>query len=180
MKPWSGDSAPAASMSRSESSRDESVSVSSDSRSSGRSPVRSTSSPPWGAIRRVSVPTITPPPPSPAPRSRGRNHVFPPSPLLLECSLPRGSSRCHLHRHEAVLFQHLEDALRALRRLLVLRLDANLRIRRHLVGIRHTGELLDLPPEGLLVEAFHVTARALLDRRIDEDLDERAVPLDHL
>ena len=51
MKPSSGESAPEASMSRSDTSRGVSVTVSRASRSSGRSPVRSTSVPPCGAIR---------------------------------------------------------------------------------------------------------------------------------
>src|ERR671932_437836 len=58
MKPVSGESAPDASMSRSDSSRDVSSSVSSESRASGRSPVRWTSSPPCGAISFVSVATL--------------------------------------------------------------------------------------------------------------------------
>ena len=45
-------------MSRSESSRDVSVTISSVSTSSGRSPVRSTSVPPCGAINLMSVATL--------------------------------------------------------------------------------------------------------------------------
>src|SRR5262249_59103862 len=40
------------------------------------------------------------------------------------------------------------------------------------------GELLDPAPERLLVQALHVAAGPLLDRRVDKDLDEGPVRLD--
>src|SRR5712691_10127110 len=60
MKPSSGESAPLASRSRSESSRRVSGSCSSRSTPSGRPPVRSTSLPPCGAISRSVSRTVTP------------------------------------------------------------------------------------------------------------------------
>ena len=61
----------------------------------------------------------------------------------------------------------------------MLRLDADLGARRRLIGVGHAGELLDLTAERLLVETLDVPARALLDGRVDEHLDKRAVLLDH-
>src|SRR5581483_2024129 len=45
---------------------------------------------------------------------------------------------------------------------------------RRLVRRRDAGELGDLPGAGLRVQALHVAALALLDRTVDEDLDEVA------
>src|SRR5207249_2359593 len=70
--------------------------------------------------------------------------------------------------------------LRALPGLLMLGLDPDLGLLRLLVGIGHAGELLDLAPEGLLVQPLDVAARTLVDRRVDEDLDELTVLVDHL
>src|SRR5215216_6436713 len=88
MKPSSGESAPLASMSRSETSRGVSAICSSLSTPPGRGPLRSTSLPPCGSIRLAVSRTVTPPPPSPPAQSRRGNHVSPTSPLLLP-SLPR-------------------------------------------------------------------------------------------
>ena len=69
---------------------------------------------------------------------------------------------------------------RALLRLVLLGVDHELRARRLLVRVRDAGELLDLALERLLVEALHVAPRALVDRGLDVDLDERADLLDQL
>ena len=50
---------------------------------------------------------------------------------------------------------------------------------RLLVRVVDAGEALDLAGERLLVEALDVAPRALVHRRGDEDLDERAPLLDH-
>src|ERR671926_105843 len=110
MKPSSGERAPQASMSRSESSRGVSVTVSRACRSSGAPPVRSTSSPPCGAIRCGLVATLMRRPP----------------------------------------LERVVDA----------------------------GEVLDLTLQRLLVQALRVAAGRLLDRDVDEDLDERTEVLD--
>ena len=70
---------------------------------------------------------------------------------------------------------------RRARRLLGLQLlgvEHELGAHRLLVRVRHAGELLDLALERLLVEALHVAAGALVDRRLDVDLDEGADRLD--
>src|SRR5262249_33395164 len=81
---------------------------------------------------------------------------------------------------QAELLEQLQDPLRAPFRLLVLGLDPDLRQLGRLVRVGDAGELLDLAPERLLVEALHVAARTLLHRRVDEDLDERPARRDHL
>src|SRR5918994_7965044 len=63
------------------------------------------------------------------------------------------------------LFVGLEDEVRGVGRL---------------VGVRDAGELLYLPGEGFLVEAFDVPLRAHLQRSIDEDLHEVYDPAPHL
>src|SRR5919197_2549947 len=174
MKPSSGERAPEASMSRSDNSRGVSSTVSSDSRSSGRSPVRSTSSPPCGAIRLASVTTLTG---RPWPMSRGggsrENREVPP---VLRRRGPAGTlrvlgsheraegerrSRCDLVPHEPELRELREHELRALLGVVRVCVDAKLRVRRLLVGIRDARELRDLTAECLLVQPLHVTARAL-------------------
>src|SRR5207248_9197187 len=75
--------------------------------------------------------------------------------------------------------EQLDDPTRALLWLFLLGLDANLRSVWSFVRIRNTGELLDLPAKRLLVETLHVTTCALLDRRVDKDLDESPVLLHH-
>ena len=71
-----------------------------------------------------------------------------------------------------------EDARRALGGRLLLGADVHVGARRRLVGVADAGELLDLAGEGLRVEALHVAAGALLDRGVDEHLDEGAELLD--
>src|SRR5215203_4958528 len=154
MKPSSGDSAPEASMSRSDTSRGVSAIVSSESRSSGRSPVRSTNVPPCGSIRPLRVPvTVT---------------------------VPGRRSRGHLFFDQAQLGQLSEDLLRALIGRRRLGVDAKLGALGCLVRIRDAGELLDLTGERLRVEALHVALGASIDRRIDVNLDEATELLNHL
>src|SRR3954468_6436670 len=73
-----------------------------------------------------------------------------------------------------------EDDLRALLGRVLLRLDPDVGARRLLVRIVDAGEALDLALERLLVQAFDVTARALLDRGRHGHLDERPPLLDEL
>src|SRR3954452_1419697 len=73
-----------------------------------------------------------------------------------------------------------EDDLRALLGRVLLRLDPDVGARRFLVRVVYAGEALDLALERLLVQAFDVTARALLDRCRDVNLDERPPLLDEL
>lgn len=57
------------------------------------------------------------------------------------------------------------------------RIDSQLRLFRTLVGRVDAGEALDLSRQRFGVEAFGVAPRALLDRSVDKDLDERQVRL---
>src|SRR5262249_41831048 len=68
----------------------------------------------------------------------------------------------------------------ALLGLVLLGVDHDLGVVRNLVRVVDAGEALDLTRERLRVEALHIAARALLDRRLDEHLDERAELLDRL
>src|SRR6266542_5468050 len=198
MNPSSGERAPLASMSRSESSREVSGICSSRSTPSGLGPVRSTSLPPCGAIRLAVSTTVMPPPPPPPAPSRGGNHVSPASPLLLlprsprlrrgprpgeppgsPQPPPRGSSRSHLVRDETELLELGEHERGTLFRSVQLRVEHELRVLGLLVGVGDAGELRDLSGEGLLVEALHVPARAFLDRGLHVDLDEGPELLDH-
>ena len=134
-------------MSRSEASREVIVTSSSASTPSGRTPVRSTRTPPCGRISfSVAVALTRAPAPSTRPSS---------------ASLP-------------------SDELRALLRLVRLGVEHELGARGRLVRVADAGELLDLAGERLRVEALGVAARALVDRGVDEDLDERRVLLGHL
>src|SRR4029077_966004 len=92
------------------------------------------------------------------------------------------SRRSYSHRcgDQTALFEVLQDELRALFRLVLLRVDAHLGIARLLVRVVDTGEALDLTLESLLIETLDVAARALLDGRGDVHLDERAPLLDEL
>src|SRR5919198_824718 len=101
MKPVSGERAPEASMSRSESSRGGSWIVSSPSTPSGRSPSRSTSSPPCGAIRWASAVAVT-----------SNTHLAEEEPELLE--LAEHPVRALLGRGRL----GIDDELRAGRRLI--------------------------------------------------------------
>ena len=134
-------------MSRSDSSREVSATASSVSTPSGRSPVRSTSSPPCGAIRLVCVATRH------AVTSAGTS----PSSSSFATIEPR--------RDSSGSCSSVSTTSSGLDGLLVRVVDA--------------GEALDLARERLLVETLHVAPRALVDRGLDEDLDERAVLLDH-
>src|SRR3954452_1720928 len=73
-----------------------------------------------------------------------------------------------------------EDDLRALLGRVLLRLDPDVGARRFLVRVVDAREALDLAFERLLVQAFDVTARALLDGCRDVHLDERSPLLDEL
>src|SRR5512132_2443894 len=174
MNPSRGLKAPEAIMSRSDSSREVSLTTSRPLKSSGRSPVRSTSSPPWGSIRPVRVPG-----------TRTRLIATPPVPRRVDWSLPDGDiasdvSCGHLGSSETKLLEPVEDDARRLLRRMLLGVDPQLRLARLLVGIRDARELLDLAPKRLLVEALDVAARALLDRCRHIDLHERTVLFDQL
>ena len=53
------------------------------------------------------------------------------------------------------------------------RVQHQLGVERRLVGVVDAGEARELAGPGLGVEALRVALLALLDRRVDEDLDER-------
>src|SRR3990170_567492 len=174
MKPVSGESAPQASMSRSESSRDVRRTDSSDSTSRGLSPVQSTSSPPCGRMRWDSLTTLTAPCSPPWVGSRA---PLPPpgSSLPRKCArmchgscrgcrglrrfradaLPALSrlSRAHPGRNDAELLETRDDDAGALSGLVLLRVDDELRALRRLVRVVHAREALDLAGKGLRVEA---------------------------
>src|SRR5439155_26192934 len=86
----------------------------------------------------------------------------------------------HRCRNQTALLEQLQNPLCALLGLLVFGLDPDLGNRGRLVRVGHSGELLDLAAERLLVQALDVPARTLFDRRVDEDLYERPVLLDHV
>src|ERR671922_3064160 len=152
MNPSSGESAPQASMSRSDSSRDVSVSVSSFARSSGGSPARSTSAPPCGRISRSVATALK------APLAAGRrvDRSFQTDvrakPARPDGAAASGCSCCHLRPHESPLLQLLEHEPCALLRPTLLRLESQVRERRLLVGVVDAGEAGDLAGERLLVE----------------------------
>ena len=73
-----------------------------------------------------------------------------------------------------------DDDLRALLGSLRLGVDHDLGALRRLVRVVDAGEALDLAGEGLRVETVDVAPRALLDRRVDVDLDEGPERLHHL
>src|SRR5512144_972779 len=114
MKPSSGESAPLASMSRSDSSRDVSWSCSSFSIPSGRPPVRSTSLPPCGSIRCVLSATLIG---QPRERFVGLSDE---DQHELSSHTGRGAySRRHLGRDEPELLELRDDEGRALLRLVL-------------------------------------------------------------
>ena len=133
-------------MSRSEASREVSVTTSSASTPSGRAPVRSTRTPPCGLISFSVAVALTRPP---APR-RGRARRA--CPARAARSPPARAPRCRARSRRSPAPRTGRDA----------------------------GELLDLAGERLRVEALDVAPGALVDRRVDEHLDERRVLLDHL
>src|SRR5262249_61170162 len=85
----------------------------------------------------------------------------------------------HRGRNEPALLEQRDDALRALLRLLLLGLDPDLRGLRGFIRIGHAGELLDLAPERLLVQALHVAAGAHPAPRADRNPPESAAPPPH-
>src|SRR4051812_42451231 len=90
---------------------------------------------------------------------------------------PFGRERQRLAREpdHLVLEQIVKNFLGELRRRLADRLQVNLRLFRRLVGRIDAGEVLQLPGLGLGIEALRIALHAILDRRIDEDLDELTV-----
>src|SRR5262245_26815402 len=135
-------------MSRSETSRDVNVRTSSESRFSGRSPLRSTSVPPCGLIRRsVATVVLTPSPRLPAaPRpsrdcAQGRTPRFPRAPLPVTAW---ARSCGHRRTDQAELLEPGDDDVRALLRLVLLGVEDDLGRRRLLVRIVDAGEALDL------------------------------------
>src|SRR5581483_3706092 len=176
MNPASGDNAPLASIPRSETSREVSVTRSRFSTPSGRSPKRSTRCPPWGAIKRCLAATVFTGPPPPRPRrTRGWTRLLRPR----EQAVRRAASCRHLRRDQAELLERLDHDLCRLLGRPALRLDDDLGVLRLLVRVVDAREARDLARERLLVEAVHVAASALLERGRDEDLHERAELLDH-
>src|SRR5881398_498200 len=139
MKLSSGESAPEAIMSRSETSRDVSATRSRFSTPSGRSPVRSTRRPPCGRISFSAAATT----------------LMPPFSLR-----SKGGSRCDLSPDQPELLEPREHESRAPLRLVVLRVQDELRGDRLLVRVVDAGEPLQLAGEGLLVEPLHVAAGA--------------------
>ncbi len=134
-------------MSRSESSRDVSGIVLRASRSSGCSPVRSTSVP---AVRADQMSGL------------GRGHTFSSCPTRPSTS-SLSTIACADSSGDWLSVSTTTSGRRRL-----------------LIRVVHPGEAGDLALERLLVQALHVAARALVDRRLDVDLDERAELLDHL
>src|SRR5512132_1740758 len=110
---------------------------------------------PGGRTKRVTPPTYY--------GSRWR------APSHLRGTLALGRLR---RRDQLPLLEQREDRRGRLLRRLVLGVERELGVERRLVRIRDPGELLDLAPEGLLVEPLDVALRADLDRGLDEDLDE--------
>src|SRR5436190_4025424 len=80
----------------------------------------------------------------------------------------------------AELEEAVHHAASAVGDLLALRVDHELRGQRLLVGIRHAGELRDLPGQRPAVQPFGVAADALVERGFCIHLDERADVLAHL
>src|SRR5918995_5691236 len=189
MNPSSGESAPAASMSRSDSSREVSVTTSKRSRLSGRSPVRSTSAPPWGLIRPWPVPgtgrvrcgaTVMRPPSDFRCVDRSLQTAARAEPARPAGDIASDVSCRHLGARQTQLLELVEDDTRRLLRRMLLGVDPDLGVARLFVRVGDAGELLELAAEGLLVEPLDVAPRALLHGRRHVDLDERAVLLDQL
>src|SRR5437867_10207412 len=80
----------------------------------------------------------------------------------------------------AELEEAIDHAGGAVGDLLALRVDHELRRQRLLVGIRHAGELEDLPGQRPAVQPLGVAADALVERGLHVHLDERADLLAHL
>src|SRR5215208_1772550 len=183
MNPVRGESAPDASMSRSATSRGVSVTVSSESRSSDRGPLRSTSSPPCGAIRCCSVATLIARGPLPGwgpPTDPAQSVAEDVSRVCHEVWKVRaGSSRADTALHQAQGLEALDDVARAPLGGLRLRVHGDLRVRRLLVGVVDAREALDLAGERLRVQAVDVALRARVDRCLHVNLDEVAELLHH-
>src|SRR5712691_8446453 len=147
MNPSSGESAPHAIMSRSESSREVSVTTWSDSMPSGRSPLLLTRRPPWGLMRRSSAATVVMPFPNPgSPKARlgradanlHRSDYLPevanghartarmPGFPRVECAALHPKSCRHLRADEAELFEPRDDQPRAFLGLVFLGVDHDL------------------------------------------------------
>src|SRR6267143_3419390 len=80
----------------------------------------------------------------------------------------------------AELEQTVDHPGGALAHLLALRVDHELRGHRLLVGIRHAGELGDLPGQGSGVQPFGVAPDALVERGFHMHLDELTDLVAHL
>src|SRR5258705_6087041 len=83
-------------------------------------------------------------------------------------------------REVAELEEPVDHRGRAIGDLLALRVDHELRGRRLLVGVRHAGELGDLPAQRPAVQPLGVAADALVERSFHIHLDERTDLLAHL
>src|SRR5882762_11055401 len=80
----------------------------------------------------------------------------------------------------AELEQTVDHPGGALADLLALRVDHELRGHRLLVGIRHAGELGDLPGQRPAIQPFGITADALVERGFHVHFDKRADVLAYL
>src|SRR5205823_14674664 len=80
----------------------------------------------------------------------------------------------------AELEEAVDHARDAVGDVLALRVDHELRGQRLLVGIRHAGELGDLPGQRPTIQPLGVSADALVERGFHVHLDERADVLAHL
>src|SRR5438132_9759497 len=173
MKPSSGESAPQASMSRSETSREVSVSRSRLSTPAGRSPVRSTSTLPCGSIRCAVATAVT----------SARTGQAEACPAVLPEVLPEVEirrSHPYRSRSEPETLECVDDDPRRFLRLLRLGVDHDLRIRRRLVRVVDPGEARDLAGQRLRVEPVHVAACTLVYGGLHVHLDEAAVVLHEL
>src|SRR5512132_1922644 len=180
MKPSSGESAPLASMSRSESSRDVSAICSSLSTPSGRGPLRSISLPPCGSISCVVSTTVIAQAPHVRRVDRSLQTDARAKPVHPDGDTASGVSRCDLCGDEPKLLELRDHQGGALLGVAELRVEHELGARRLFVGVADAGELRDLSFERLLVEALHVTLGALVDRGLHVDLDEGADLIDAL
>src|SRR5205823_1423348 len=74
----------------------------------------------------------------------------------------------------STLLQVLQDRFRCFTRTRLLRLDQNLRLLRRFIRIVNSGEPLDLPGTGLLVQALRVALLRAFQRHVHVHFDEIA------
>src|SRR2546422_220022 len=133
--------------------------------------------------------STTPPPPKltvrvafPGNVSTAHVRVVSGSAPLRATARPRTSAALSIARAPEVaeLEEAVDHAGGAVAALLALRVDHEFGGQRLLVGIRHTGELGDLPGQGAGVQPLGVAANALIERGSHVHLDERSDLLAHL